>query len=300
MDKLLYLLGAAVLVGANATLFLSGWLEEFNEFEPVTGVYIIDLLLEFFPSLFYNTTSQVTFYLMLSMLIASSTAIMFEGSRRRKAGFSQVKLALFWPIAQFVAAGFATPLYFGFFSAKNVDDSEYVFIGKSRITGMLMLTIILGLMTGPMIQSFLDQEQDQNFLVAWILVPVIIGPLIILTDFSVNAKTERVPRLFLNINYFLAFVLGAVSHFYMLQLFHDRTTKAIYRHILENPPCQFLLLDYLGVLISSYLWLIADGRVSVLSQLHMLFFFGPAAHFAKLCVSRERDIEEEISKSKNE
>jgi hypothetical protein len=296
-EHILFGLGVFVLVGSNVSLILSGWLDEFHSLPPKTGVYIMDLLLEFFPVALKTPSAKVVYDMIAGIALPASTAVIYEGSRRRglHGGFNQMLLAAYWSIAQFVAIGFATPLFLALYTAKPVADPDYVHVGNFRVYGVLLGLLGTTILT-PFMEAGLAKGQPNNsLLVGWLLYPVIVISLSVVLDKSKGTRPAS-PRFVQDFGYFMGFIVSALSHLRTVKLIADGNFHL--DEITSNAPCVFLAFDLVGVLMSSYIWIQGDGRVSVFSYLWIAMLFGPGAHFSVLCAIRERAIDEKILATK--
>jgi len=290
----LFGLGLFVLLGSNASLMLSGWVDEFSKRPPVTGIFVLDLLTAFFPAVYETPSARIIMDVMSGFAVAASTAVVYEGSRRRGPGpnrFNQNILAAFWWVAQFVAIGFATPVYFAMLLNKPVKDSEYVHVGKFRVFAVLLGIIGTGAITPMLEDSIMKKNPDVSLMIAWLLFPVVVISLATAVDRSTSAR-RVFPGFLQLIPYLSAFAAGAVGHFRTVKVIADGQFSA--QDILSNAPCVFLIFDLIGVVVGSYVWIQADKRISAFSYWWVALLFGPGAHFALLCAVRDRKVEDRI------
>lgn len=293
-SKFLFALGLFVLIGSNASLFGSGWVEHFTKTKPpVTGIFLLDLLIAFFPEVYQTPSARIIMDLIAGFALSGSTVVVYEGSRRRgnKIQFNQLLLGAYWWILQFVAIGFATPVFLGLYLTKPVKDTDYVQVGNMRSYVVLVAILGTSVLNQMLETSIFKKQLDITVIVLWLLFPVVTISLGVILDRSKSA-TPTQPRFVQLIPYLLAFATGAVGHFRTVKVIMDGEFRL--SDITSNAPCVFLIFDLVGVALSCYVWLKGDRRVSPFSYFWVAVLFGPAAHFALLAAIRDRAVDDRI------
>jgi hypothetical protein len=287
MSKILIGVGIAVVVIGNGIILSSGWI---NQIKPVTGVYLIDGLLTFFPDIQINEASSLIMEIIAAFAITASTAIVYEGSRRRNE-ISQYALAGYWWIAQFVAIGLATPFFFAYLLHTKSNVKNLVQVGPIRAYGVFIGIFVTGIVNEMLNPSLKKGDVNLTLLSIWLLWPVVVISGSILIDLNPKKSPPPAIRMIQEFPYIVSVLNSAKAQFLFLQLLATVGPAQSVRDILHNPPAMFLIFDTLGVILGVYGWLYADGKVSLQTMLPILFLFGPGAHVALLCLIRGRQVD---------
>ena len=291
----LFAIGTIMLVVSQVYFLLSGWVTEFSKLPPKTGIFVLDLLIEFFPAVMRNPSSKVIYDLIGGLALAASSLVVFEGSRRRgpQVNFSQKWLAWYWTIAQFVAIGFATPLYLGWLLQQQPvikNEKDFVYVGSFRAYSVVIVLLLTGILNVEIERTVLETGLvDPSLLIGWLLLPVIGVSAAIYLDKSTSSPTAQKGTYGVLLTYAMSFFVGAGGYFRVLLLLLSNQFSL--NDLLTNPPAVFLAMDLMGVMVGSFYWLYKDGRISITHNWPLLFLFGPGAYLSYLCFLRDRQID---------
>ncbi|KAH9246994.1 hypothetical protein BASA81_015425 [Batrachochytrium salamandrivorans] len=272
MDKILFAVGVAMLATANVYLIGSGWVAQFEQKPAITGLYIVDLLLNFFPELFTNPWGKLVMEVMNGFAGCVIASITFESVSTTKLG--KGVSALFMPVAQFVAIGFATPVFYGLISGNVVQPPRPV--GK-LVSYTVLLTLLVTGALGQMLESSI-QAGDLRILVVFLLLPVVT----IFTAVLLNGGGGRDSIGAEEMSYQVCVLNGVVAHVRVLYML--ATVSFTVGTI--NPPSVFLFVDLVGLMLGAYLWISQHTQLASSKSLATFVLLGPGAHFALLCLDR--------------
>ena len=77
----LLVLSVGILVATNVALMASGWLDDFEKLPPLTGVYVLDLLIAFFKDILSSKHGALIFESLGTFAVPATTLVLYEGSR---------------------------------------------------------------------------------------------------------------------------------------------------------------------------------------------------------------------------
>jgi hypothetical protein len=302
VSLILYGVCVFVLLGYSV---LTGWLQDISlNKKPVTGIFTLDLLLAFFPECFVTESGRLSYDVIAGMAVSASTQIIYEGSRQ-KSKFNQIVLGFYWWIAQFVAIGVATPLYFALYLQQDFPKEQYSSVPSIRTyisTTALLVTSVLNVFLEKSLSSKSPSSSPVNLLITWLFAPVVANSFIIWFDRnpSKQQETPAKPRFIQDFPFICGFLLGMLGHVKLLSLIFI-TQKFSLQDILTNPPSMFLWFDNFGLYAGGYLWIHFQKQcpnISAWTYAPLAIVFGPAAHFSLLCLLRERELDREVSKQR--
>lgn len=278
MKTLLFAFGALILLSANVYLLQSGWITEAVDSKPpITGVYPLDLLLRFFPELHANAATQLVMDVMNGFGGTVIALITFEACAQRMP--NRVN-ALYMPIAQFVAIGFATPVFLGLL----LERQQTTTLPRRPVGKAVAYTVFLTLVFTGMLGNMLQQAGDDvRVLIAFLFFPVFSIPAALLLLDGGEKQRDSIGAE--EMSFQLCVVNGIVAHYKMLYVLATTTLSVS----MLNPPSVFLLLDLLGVVGGAYMWIIAQKDAATVftpKSIAQLVLLGPGAHFALLCLDR--------------
>lgn len=276
MDKILFAVGVAVLASANVYLIGSGWVAQFDQKPAITGLYIVDLLLNFFPELYTNPWGKLVVELMNGFAGCVIASITFESVSATK--LSSGVSALFMPVAQFVAIGFATPVFYGLIAGNAVQPPKPV--GKLVSYTVFFTLLVTGAM-GQMLESSM-QSGDLRVLGVFLIFPVATIFLAVLVNGNGGGGRDSIGAE--EMSYQLCVLNGVVAH---VRVLHMLATVPFTVDTI-NPPSVFLFLDLVGLVLGGYLWISQHAQLTSTKSLVTLALLGPGAHFSLLCLERSR------------
>eukprot|EP00511_Aplanochytrium_stocchinoi_P004290 CAMPEP_0204825610 /NCGR_PEP_ID=MMETSP1346-20131115/3462_1 /ASSEMBLY_ACC=CAM_ASM_000771 /TAXON_ID=215587 /ORGANISM="Aplanochytrium stocchinoi, Strain GSBS06" /LENGTH=288 /DNA_ID=CAMNT_0051953297 /DNA_START=135 /DNA_END=1001 /DNA_ORIENTATION=+ len=278
----------------------TGWLEYFESLAPVTGVFVLDLLIFFFKDVLSTKFGQIIFETLAAFTLPAISLILYEGTRRQ---MSQFALALYMAVAQFVGIAFATPIYFYYIyksGEPKVAVSSYrtvMNLLNFLVTCYFMYLVVKNVGTS-------DSESEVANFVLFLCFPVAAHAVSILVDndFYMSNKFGAAPDWLNFIPYDVSIVMGTLYHHKFLRmLFVDREGGDFVYHVLLNGSSFFLLLDMIGLILGCYLylWFVISKsedynlwKPVIVKSIPILLLCGPAAHISLACIYREAAITE--------
>mmetsp|Transcript_10661 Transcript_10661/g.12851 ORF Transcript_10661/g.12851 Transcript_10661/m.12851 type:complete len:305 (-) Transcript_10661:147-1061(-) len=284
---ILLVISAFNLVATNGVLTTSHWMAAFEAQSKATGIFILDLLIYFFQDILSTEAGRTIFETIFSFAMVSVTLVLYEGSRKRDK-YSQIALALFGMISQFVGIAFATPLYLYFISNAGSYSSH---VGTFRSIVNILFGFITFCFTVIIVYKQ-DVSKAPVEMTCFLLVPVVGNFINVVLDMG-KSKPKMASNTIHFLLYYLAVPVGVFTYYRLLRVLYFNA-EGFANAVLSNGAYSFLAIDAVGLIAACYLWYLMVADIATLFKtLPLLFLLGPTAHFAILCIVREMSLNAE-------